>query len=420
MQSQLRAMALTIGFMISILLSKTYPKRPCEICSSSVSNLLFRQSFAELSFGSLMSGYDVVICDQCGFGFADRIPDQDTFDCHYKEMSKYEFQENDGNVSEFDHERFQSIVDFLLSYLPNRCARILDVGCATGSLLSRFKEVGYENVIGIDPSPVCADTAERLYGVKVYNVSIKNIVQHVERFDLVVLSGVLEHIKDLNSFLADLQSLLAEDGLLFVEVPDASEFANCPDAPYQEFSTEHINFFSERSLCNLLCRHNFEPVFVKKFDRMQSFNTTMPVVSVVCKRCTSPEKSAFVKDTATEAGLRKYIWRSQRIENSIHTTINRLVDEGLPIIVWGVGTHTLRLFETSRLRDANIHAFVDSNPRFHNKLLENIPIVGPDELHSKKETILISSRVFQDEIEKQIRTKLMLTNSIIKLYSSVG
>jgi len=49
---------------------------------------LFQQRFSVLSTGSLMDGYDVVICQECGFCFADNIPEQAAFDLYYREMSK--------------------------------------------------------------------------------------------------------------------------------------------------------------------------------------------------------------------------------------------------------------------------------------------------------------------------------------------
>ncbi|MCX6008115.1 MAG: hypothetical protein NTZ34_12770, partial [Chloroflexi bacterium] len=63
-----------------------YNKRACVVCGNGASKLLFRQSFSEMSSGSLLQGYDVVVCDKCGFGYADHIPDQADFDAHYRDM----------------------------------------------------------------------------------------------------------------------------------------------------------------------------------------------------------------------------------------------------------------------------------------------------------------------------------------------
>jgi len=57
--------------------------RPCPICDGAQSRLLHRQCFAQLDGGGLLDGYDVVVCRQCGFAFADGIPGQEFFDTYY-------------------------------------------------------------------------------------------------------------------------------------------------------------------------------------------------------------------------------------------------------------------------------------------------------------------------------------------------
>jgi len=68
------------------------------------------------------------------------------------------------------------------------------------------------------------------------------------------------------------------------------------------------------------------------------------------------------------------------------------------------------------LGEAKIKAFVDSNPRYQGKSLNNVPIISPQALKDMTETILISSRVYQEEIAHQIRGELKLRNEFIKLY----
>ena len=54
-----------------------FSQRPCPVCRSERSKLLFTQSFAHLPGANLLDGYRVVICEDCGAGFADDIPTQD-------------------------------------------------------------------------------------------------------------------------------------------------------------------------------------------------------------------------------------------------------------------------------------------------------------------------------------------------------
>ena len=97
--------------------------------------------------------------------------------------------------------------------------------------------------------------------------------------------------------------------------------------------------------------------------------------------------------------------------------IDAIVDAGRPILVWGVGTHTSRLMATSRLAEANIVAFIESNSRYHGKTLARSAHPGARRrCRSGSEPVLISSRVFQKEIADQIRNDLGCTNELILLY----
>jgi FlaA1/EpsC-like NDP-sugar epimerase len=94
-----------------------------------------------------------------------------------------------------------------------------------------------------------------------------------------------------------------------------------------------------------------------------------------------------------------------------------VVDRGRPILVWGVGTHTSRLMATSRLADANIVAFIESNSRYQGKTLHGRPILAPEALKQHHEPVLISSRVFQNEIAELIRGDLGCQNELVLLYN---
>ena len=114
--------------------------------------------------------------------------------------------------------------------LPDRGARILDVGCAIGGMLAALKDLGYENLLGVDPSPACAEAAAEVHGVEVLTGTLANL-PHVDRkFDLIVLSNILEHVRDLKPALRRICDVLAPGGMLFVQVPDASRFAHRDDA----------------------------------------------------------------------------------------------------------------------------------------------------------------------------------------------
>jgi len=393
-----------------------HPPRTCPVCLDGRRRLLFRQQFSSFSEGSLMEGYDVAVCEACGAGYADDIPSQRVFDTYYAEMSKYEYSVREGLPSQSDQERFREVVSIATPYL-SRSASIADVGCATGGLLAEFKRQGFTNLVGFDPSPACADAAGRLYGLKVIKASIHDIRKIEDRFDAIVLTGVLEHLRDVDESLGALSGLLKPGGLVYIEVPDATRYYEWYSAPYQFFSMEHVNFFSPGSLTNLLARHRFDCLQTTRVKRYLGPRAVEPTIAgVFALQGEGVPIRPPVFDAETGPTLGRYIEQSARLEEGIHAIIAELAETKVPLAVWGAGTHTLRLLETSALARARLVAFIDSNVRYQGKTLHGVPIIGPDKFEDRAATILISSHVAEGEIAETIEKRLQWPNRVVRLY----
>jgi 2-polyprenyl-3-methyl-5-hydroxy-6-metoxy-1,4-benzoquinol methylase len=390
-------------------------KRVCAVCHSEHKRLLFTQRFTGPTGGSLFDGYEVVACRDCGFCFADNLPAQADFDTYYRDMSKYEHQDRAGGQSEFALRHYAETARLIQEVLPDVEAPVVDIGCANGGQLQAMRQLGYRNVVGVDPSPVCAETAMRLHGIQVMTGSIFDLPAAVDVADIVILGSVLEHIRDLDGALTRIKGLLSPHGAVYIEVPDAMQFADSPDAPFQEFSIEHINFFSATSLANLLGAYGFTILFSQTTAAEQSPGVVAHEVKAAYRKDDAAVRPR-APDPDTERCLRAYIARSQETEDHIRRVIGDLVASRRPIVVWGVGTHTQRLLATGGLAEAKIVAFADSNVRYQGRPLNGIPVVAPAALKGRTEPILVSSRVFQEEIRRQIREDLGLDNDIITLY----
>jgi SAM-dependent methyltransferase len=394
-----------------------FPSRRCAVCGSTAKRLLYQQSFSSFS-GGLLEGYDVVACTRCGFAFGDHIPDQAAFDRYYGEMSKYEYNDKGGHESSYDLAKFQEIATFIQPYLRSRAARILEVGCATGRLLGLIKQAGYPNVLGVDPSAACVRAATALYGVPAITGTFSRMDVPPGSQDFLILSGVLEHVRDLDVALRCLLQLLADGGRLHIVVPDASRYAEGEDAPFQEFSVEHINFFGPDSLANLLVDHGFRSIFCDQRMITVNHRTTTPAILGVFEKSSGDQPAAALNpDLKTASALERYIVKSAEADRQIHAAISLLADEQTPVMVWGTGAHTLRLLETSRLGEARITAFIDSNTRYQDKKLRGVPILAPEAVRGRFEPILISSRVYQHEIANRIQNEMSLPNRVIRLYA---
>jgi SAM-dependent methyltransferase len=388
--------------------------RPCPVCDGRYAELVFQQSFQSFERGGPIEGYDVVVCTACGTSFADGIPSQSEFDEYYRELSKYEYEYRAGKESEDDSLRLKKLADILQSIVPDRNSRILEIGCANGRLLSYLKEAAYSDVRGIDPSPGCARAAKLLYDVAVETGTVFGLPKPDAGYNFVVTLGVLEHIRDLKQAVQNIRNITSKDGRVFVGVPDASKLIAAQDAPFQEFSTEHITFFSPTSVQYLMEACGFRTVSCASVSLELHRGVLTPTVCGVFAPSAHFRKE-FRCDSTTREGLIRYIDECKAMDTRLRNRIRGAVD-GRRVVVWGVGTHTRRLLANDTLRPGDISAFVDANPKYQGQQLIGIPVLSPDHLTGHREPILISSYAFQKEISDEIRDRLRLPNELILLY----
>jgi len=387
-----------------------FTPRPCPVCGGEGKKILYRQSFDQLSGARLLDGYDVVVCEDCGAGFAGDIPPQEVFDRYYRDLSKYNHGDRCGHAPPSEDARCRDIAD-LVQPLLRPGSRILEIGCGSGRFLRILHDRGFHNALGVDPSPGCAQAASSLYGVEVMVGAITSIPHPGEPYDFLLLIGVMEHIRELDPAVSKLHSLLKEGGRVYLEVPDAGRFTAGLDAPFQEFSVEHINFFSTRSLSNLMCLRGFAEVMTDHATR-PAYEVTGPAAYGVFEKRAGPP--AMERDRETESSIRKYVGDCRAADEIVRTKIERSLADGERMVVWGVGAHTLRLLATGGLDPGRVSLFVDSNPNYQRQQLRGVPVVSPAELLAP-DPILISSRGFQREIQDQIR-RMGLGNRLILLY----
>ena len=133
---------------------------------------------------------------------------------------------------------------------------VLEPASNDGYLLRNYVEAGIP-VLGIDPAEGPASEAQKK-GVRTINTFLTRDLAESLRAegvsaDVIHANNVLAHVADTNGFVAALEILLADDGIVVIEVPYVRELIkNC------EFDTiyhEHLCYFSVTSLSHLFEHH---------------------------------------------------------------------------------------------------------------------------------------------------------------------
>jgi len=87
-------------------------------------------------------------------------------------------------------------------YLIPAGKRVLEVGCSTGDLLNAVQP-GYG--VGVDLSPATIAVARTKYPQLKFEVGDLSAVAQWEKFDFIILSGLVGELEDIQQFLADLK-----------------------------------------------------------------------------------------------------------------------------------------------------------------------------------------------------------------------
>lgn len=114
----------------------------------------------------------------------------------------------------------QEAIYSLNSVNPQQDWKILDVGCGGGALLYFLREVGFKNLLGVDPY-IDQSIAYR-NGLEILKKSFYEIN---DTWDLIMFHHSFEHIYEQRETLRKVRELLAEKGMCIIRVPTVSSFA---------------------------------------------------------------------------------------------------------------------------------------------------------------------------------------------------
>ena len=234
---------------------------PCPVCSGFEARPRFR-----------VAGLDapVVVCAQCGLGRFDPMPPPDVVRALYPD----EYYGEPGR-------KFQPLIEGLVRLVGARHigflsrdlapgARVLDVGCGRGVLLSSLADRGFE-ICGTELSAEAVRGADERAEIRIAS-RLQDADFDAESFDQVIIWHVFEHLDDPRGTLTEILRILKPGGRLVIAVPNfgSAQARWTGGAWFHLDLPRHLYHFPASALRSLLTQLGYDVVSEHHFSLRQN------------------------------------------------------------------------------------------------------------------------------------------------------
>jgi SAM-dependent methyltransferase len=234
----------------------------CPACGSSDKKPWLRKEIAGVKF-------NLDKCCACGTGYVNPQPSAESLKSFYAcrghgsksliSFDKVMASEVEFPNSTIDAQRMVTYAKGLLGPGKEGKAKALDIGSGYGFFSKAALEQGFQ-VIAVNPASAENRIFKQLNGFEPIPLFFEEVDFDTEKFDLVILSQVLEHLLDPFQVLVKVRKLINPEGVIAIAVPNVdailikilgsrSSFLGLP---------EHIIHFSRHGLSSILQRSGFD------------------------------------------------------------------------------------------------------------------------------------------------------------------
>jgi nucleoside-diphosphate-sugar epimerase len=280
---------------------------------------------------------------------------------------------------------------------------IIDIGSNDGVALKPFKELGFKNILGIEPAKNLAKLANK-NKIKTFNgfLDKKNIKNIKKNADLILASNVFAHADDLKEMAECMIELLSKKGTIIIEVQYLMN--TLKDLTFDNIYHEHYNYWSLTSLIN------FFKQFQVKIFKAEKVNTHGGSIRVYLKKdknvkidksvnkLIKEEEKFGIKNFRTYQNFGEKVYK---IRENVIKNLKELKKNGEIIVGYGApakATTALNFFGINK----EIDYIVEDNKLKHKKFIPGvrIPIYSKDKISKKKPLILVLAWNFFEEIKE--------------------
>lgn len=154
----------------------------------------------------------------------------------------------------------------VVDLLPDKITSLLDVGCGSGAFGQVVREKWGCRVVGVELNPAAAAKAclvlDHVIEGDIINTGLE------ERFDVITVNDVLEHVESPEDLLRNLSEFVTLDGQVIVSIPNVGHWPIVEDLlagnwdylPAGPLCIDHLRFFTRRSAIAMMERAGWQPI----------------------------------------------------------------------------------------------------------------------------------------------------------------
>lgn len=280
--------------------------------------------------------------------------------------------------------------------------KVLEIGCGSGYLLSRLKLLGAQ-VFGVEPGPQGRKGADEYQIPLIQDFFPSKKI--TDKFDLIIIYCVLEHIAVPMEILKNIRATLTETGIMVLTVEDEEPYIKAGDVSF--FFHEHYSYFTKSTLKTLLRLSGFRTSNIHK----ASFSKLLYASAGKSNR---PLGQSFKPKSSPQQSLSQFRKKSWMSLNTLSLTIKKFVQKGQTVGIYVPG-RIVNALVISKIPLNGIR-FFDDNPMLHNTFFPgiNIKIESRAELlKNPPHAVLIMSNSFGKKIRQSLAPLLKEKTEIL-------
>jgi len=210
--------------------------------------------------------FRIIKCTNCGLLITDPQPLPNEISKYYKSDLYFSHTTHKKGLEFFLYDRIRKVsltrkVDMIRNFSGGN--NLLDIGCATGMFLKECKEHGFQ-VKGVEPNKEARKYAKEVLKLDVEDLDHLYKLQE-ESFDVITMWHVLEHVHDLNERMRMVYSLLKNDGVAIVALPNPESYdALFYSSHWAAFDVpRHLYHFSSDSFKSICEKYDFKVIKIR-------------------------------------------------------------------------------------------------------------------------------------------------------------